>query len=147
MQQRRPGQRSCALCSVQHLAHRRPVQLLHSQVAQSGFVDPRTPPKTGKEANILHHHSWLLTGDFKGPAQRFHNVAHPSERLSDDRIIEQVGRFDIDHHGAIFGEQQIVGNVPTDPPTQWRAHHERLRNNMIHSAIEVRHQQPRQLQA
>src|SRR6476619_2572973 len=65
MQQRRPGQRSCALCSVQHLAHRRSVQLLHSQVAQSGFVDPRTPPKTGKEANILHHHSWLLTGDSK----------------------------------------------------------------------------------
>ena len=71
---------------------------------------------------------------------------HPNVSATTGSSSKSAG-LNIDHHGATFGQQQIVGNVPTDPPTQCRAQHERLRNNMIHSAIEVRHQQPRQLQA
>jgi len=51
-----------------------------------------------------------LTRDFERPAHRFHNAAHPFERLGHRRIVEQAGWFHIHDHRAVFRQQQIVGN-------------------------------------
>jgi hypothetical protein len=131
---------------VNRLAHRSPIQFSCSQLAQRKLVDPRPPPITGKKADVLHQHSRLLTRNFERPAKRVDNGAHPFERPGHRGIVEQLGRLDIHDHRAAVGEQQIVRNVTTYLSTDWRLHHERLRHNVIHRRIEVRHQQPRQFE-
>ena len=131
---------------MDRLTHRSPIQLPRSHLAEHGIVDPRTPPIAGKKADILHYYPRLLIRDFERPAQRFHNDAHPFERLGHRGIVELARRFYIHDHQAVVGKQQIVRNVTTNLPAKIHVQHERLRHNVIHRLIKVRQQQARQFE-
>ncbi len=111
-------------------------------------VHPAGIPVPGQEPHVRQQHRIGPRPDLVPPAAGGEHLPGPGQRVRDPGNRQLAGGLDVDHaYPAVTIGQHEVRHVPPHPPARRGRHQERLRRDRRHLRVEVRQQQPRQLQA
>jgi hypothetical protein len=110
-------------------------------VEQSDVEEPG-PPVAGEEPQILQFRQPRLDPDLIPPTPCLHQPPGPLERKGHFRPGQQVLRLDIDDHGTVIGDQEVIRDVLADLSADLRLQQEGLGQDAMHRPVEVREDQP-----